>query len=236
MKKNFLVYFCIAGIILLVLYSLFRISALRSFQFFGGLTARVRTENRVIALTFDDAPTQFSNEIVDLLDRKGIPATFYLIGANIEKYPSQTNYIIEKGHEIGNHSYSHQRFLMKSPAFIEEEVEKTNKYIRESGYAGEITFRPPYGKKLFALPWYLNRHGIKTITWDVEPDTYHSGDSAKIIEYTLEHTRPGSIILMHPFCETECEADRKALPQIIDALSSRGFKFVTVSELLKYNE
>lgn len=225
----------LAIIILLVpLYGLFLLSKSRTFQFFGGLTHRVETTEKVVALTFDDAPTEYSNEVVDLLVEKNIPATFYVIGMNIEKHPEETKYIVSKGHELGNHSYSHQRFLLKSVSFIDEEIQRTNKLIKESGYTETITFRPPTGKKLFALPWYLSQHNISTIMWDVEPDTYVSGDKDAIVAYTLENTKPGSIILLHPFCKEQCRADREALPIIIDQLKSKGYQFVTASEILGY--
>lgn len=226
----------VIGILLLGLvsaYTLFRISKLRTFQFFGDLVARVDTDKKVVALTFDDAPNTYSNQVVDILAEKNVSATFYTIGQNMEKYPEEAKYITDHGHELGNHSYSHHRFLLKSWSFIDHEIQTANQLIRDAGYEGEITFRPPNGKKLFLLPWYLQQHSMKTIMWDVEPDTYVAGDTAALVDFTLAHTQPGSIILLHPFCESECEADREALPQIIDRLQEQGYQFVTISELLE---
>lgn len=220
--------------VLVVLYGLFQLTKLRNFQFFGGLTSRVETNEKVIALTFDDAPTQYSDEILQLLKEKEVTATFYVIGQNIEQMPEEAKRIVEAGHEIGNHSYTHKRMVLKTPSFIENEIEKTNKLIRDIGYTGEITFRPPYGKKLVLLPWYLKQQNMKSIMCDVEPDTYFAGDAKKMIQYTLEHTKPGSIILLHPFCGEQCEANREALPVIIDELKKDGYRFITVSELLQY--
>lgn len=217
-----------------IMYALFQISKSRSFQFFGGLTHRVETTQKVVALTFDDAPTPHTPEVLDILAQKQAKATFYVIGENMEKYPAIASQIVESGMEVGNHSYSHPRFLLKPQAFIEQEIEKTNKLIRQTGYKGEITFRPPHGKKLFGLPWHLHKHGIQTITWDVEPDTYYSTKD-EIVTYTLEHTKPGSIILMHPFCDS-CGADREALLDIIDRLKTQGYTFVTVGELLSHKK
>lgn len=225
---------CVVVALLALAYALFLVSKSRSFQFFGGLTQWVATEEKVIALTFDDAPSVHTGTALDILDAKGIPATFYVVGKAMEQSPDVVVDIVRRGHELGNHSYSHQRFLLKSPQFIATEIERTNALIRAAGYADEITFRPPNGKKLIALPWYLRQHGIKTIMWDVEPDTFHVGDADAIVQYTLEQAKPGSIILMHPFCEEVCAADREALPRIIDTLQSRGYRFVTVSQLLSY--
>ena len=238
-KRMFLVVIAILSGLLISGYILFQISKSRSFQFFGNIIPRVNTSEKVIALTFDDAPTKYSGEVVDILKEKGIKATFYAIGHNIEQNPDEAKYIVENGNELGNHSYSHQRFLLKSPSFVESEIEKTNDLIRNTGYKGEITFRPPFGKKLFALPWYLSQHGIKTIMVDVEAETYMpqlESDSEKtqfLVDYTVGRTQPGSIILLHPFCEA-CSSSRQAIGQIIDKLQSMGYKFVTVTELLSY--
>lgn len=233
MKKKLILIVLLITLFLFSVYGLFQVSKSRTFQFFGGLTSRVETQEKVVALTFDDAPSAFSNQVVDILNEKGIKATFYAIGKNIEEYPDEAKYIVVNGNELGNHSYSHQRFLLKSWQFIDSEIQKTNQLIRDVGYQGKITFRPPNGKKLFLLPWYLKQHNIKTIMWDVEPDTYFQGESQAIVDYTLENTKPGSIILIHPFCDTNCAADREALPQIIDSLQEQEYKFVTISELLK---
>jgi len=230
-KKTIFV-LAIIGLFFLVSYSLFQVSRLRDFQFFGGLTYRINTTQKVVALTFDDAPSDFSDQVVDILAAKQVKATFYLIGQNIQNTPESAKYISENGHELGNHSYSHQRFLLKSPSFVHREISLTNDLIRQTGYTGPITFRPPYGKKLFVLPWYLNRHNIPTIMWDVEPDTFADRNPQALVEYTLANVKPGSIILLHPFCESVCQADRLALPLIIDELKSLGYQFVTVSYLL----
>lgn len=194
-------------------------------------------QEKIVAITFDDAPSaSTTEEVLDILDRKNVKATFYATGENLEKYSVEAKKIVEKGHELGNHSYSHQRFIFKSQSFVRSEIEKTNQLIRDAGYKDEITFRPPNGKKLFILPWYLSSNNIKTIMWDIEPDSYHQ-DSAELIEkYTLENVKPGSIILLHPSCYEVCSADRKALPKIIDGLREKGYYFVTISQLLGYSK
>lgn len=232
MKKKITIS-CWILLILLIIYLLFQLTKLRNFQLFGGLTSRVETDEKVIALTFDDAPTIYSDEILEMLKEKNIKATFYVIGKNMEEFPEETKRIVAEGHELGNHSYSHKRFVLKSYSFIDEEIQKTNSLIRTVGYKGEITFRPPTGKKFILLPWYLKQHNIKTIMWDVEPDTYVPGDRDAIIQYTLQNINPGSIILIHPFCGEVCEADRAALPVIIDELINDGYTFMTVGELLQ---
>ncbi len=239
-KSFVVIIFAIILLLLIIGYVLFQVSKSRTFQFFGGITHRVNTSEKVLALTFDDAPSNYSDEVVNILEEKGVKATFYVIGQNIKNYPNETKNIVVHGHELGNHSYSHKRFLLKSSSYVETEIQKTNELLRNSGYKGEITFRPPNGKKLITLPWYLQRNNIKTIMWDVEPDTYvpkNLNENTKIqflVDYTVSHTKPGSIILIHPFCES-CGSGRQALKQIIGELQSEGYRFVTISELLTYD-
>ncbi len=229
--KIFLITLGILLIVVAVLYGTYRLMNSRTYQVFGTLITRIDTDEKVIALTFDDAPTAYTDEVLDVLKQKEIHATFYAIGQQIEKYSEVAKRIIADGNELGNHSYSHQRMIFKSQDFIDSEIQTTNRLIREAGYEEEITFRPPNGKKLFGLPWYLSKHDIKTIMVDVEPDTY--GTTAEFfVSNAVENTKPGSIILLHPFCET-CGEQRKAIPIIIDALKEEGYTFVTISELLQ---
>jgi peptidoglycan/xylan/chitin deacetylase (PgdA/CDA1 family) len=125
--------------------------------------------------------------------------------------------------------------VFKTPSFIASEIEKTDREIRKAGYVGEIQIRPPYGKKLVGLPWYLARHHRKTIMWDVDPLTDRNVDRStdRIVEFVLSRVRPGSIVLLHPMYKGR-EATRAALGPIIDGLHARGFRFVTVNELLAY--
>jgi peptidoglycan-N-acetylglucosamine deacetylase len=225
-----LITLAVAATLLATTYALFEISKSRTFQFFGDVTSRVETDEKVVALTFDDAPSPYSDEVLNILSAKQVKATFYVIGRELEKYPDEGVRIAEAGHELGNHSYTHERFLLKSISFIDDELQRTNERIRATGYMGTITFRPPYGKKLFTLPWYLSKHGITTVTWDVEPDTFGT-DTDFLVQYTLDHVQSGSIILLHPFC-VSCQADRDAMPLIINGLKDKGFRFVTVRELL----
>jgi peptidoglycan-N-acetylglucosamine deacetylase len=202
---------------------------LRTFQFFGGLTASVETEQKVVALTFDDGPTKNVDQLLPLLEKYDVKATFFLIGKDIEKHPEEAKKLVEAGHQIGNHTYSHNRMVLKSPSFIKEEIEKTDEWIRKVGYKGEIDFRPPFGKKLVGLPYYLSQHNRETIMWNTEPDTYFTAVSDKV-NYVMENMKPGSIILMHPMYDQTGDSFQ-AIEEILEKLTNDGYKFVTVNEL-----
>ncbi|MCD4839222.1 polysaccharide deacetylase family protein [Neobacillus sedimentimangrovi] len=219
------------GILLfvLLLFSINQLMNSRTYQLFGDLINKVETDQKVVALTFDDGPTNKNPDLLPLLEKYHAKATFFLIGADIEKYPEEAKKLVEEGHQLGNHTYSHDRMVFKTPSFIKEEIEKTDRLIREAGYKGEIVFRPPYGKKLVGLPYYLKKHDRKTILWNLEPDSYFTSASDKI-KYVKENIKPGSIILLHPWYGDSAE-ELKAIG-ILQELSNEGYEFVTVEELI----
>lgn len=121
--------------------------------------------------------------------------------------------------------------IFRSPAEIAREVEETDRVIRTAGYDGEITFRPPYGKKLVALPRYLAANDRTTIMWDVAYDSDGGpGTSAELAQATVAASRPGSIILLHPWHGRTTTVH--AIRPIVDSLQRQGYRFVTVAELL----
>ena len=217
-----------------IAYGVWTISRSRDFQLFGTIIPRVETSEKVIALTFDDGPTPAHTQAtLDVLRKKGVTATFFLMGVDIEAHPDETRAIIEAGHEIGNHTYTHPDLTFASEDQAAGEVTRTDDAIRRAGYSGPIHVRPPFGKKLVGLPLHLAKHDRPTITWDVEPESYGdiASDPAKIAAHVLEKTRPGSIIILHVMYDSR-EPSRQALPAIIDGLKARGYRFATVSELL----
>lgn len=212
---------------------LFRISKATTFQFFGEIVPRVETDQKVVALTFDDGPAPEVRDLLDTLDAKNVKATFFLIGAQIVEDPVDARRIVNAGHQVGNHSWSHARMVLKTPSFYARQIEDTDRQIRNLGYRGEIDFRAPYGKKLIGLPWYLAQHHRRDIMWDVAPEGLHDvdGHTDRIVAYVLEHTRPGSIIILHPQYANRAPT-RAAVGAIIDGLRARGYTFLTVSQLL----
>jgi peptidoglycan-N-acetylglucosamine deacetylase len=221
--------------LLLVGYASFELSNARTIQVAGRIVPRMETSEPVIALTFDDGPLAGPTErVLEMLAEREARATFFLIGEAIARNPEQAKRIVEAGHEVGNHSYHHPRFLGLSLGRIAEEIDSTDGLIREAGHVGPIQFRSPYGKKYVALPLHLARTGRTNIFWDVAPDSDPAiaADSARIVRHVLENARPGSIVLMHVMTR-HYAASLAAVPAILDGLRERGYRFVTVSELLE---
>jgi peptidoglycan/xylan/chitin deacetylase (PgdA/CDA1 family) len=224
------------AVALVVPISAWRLSKSRSFQCFGGMVPRVDTSTPVVALTFDDGPSpEYTEEVLSVLREHQVRATFFVTGQALEENMAAARSIVAQGHELGNHSYSHQHMILKSYSFVQQEIESTDRLIREAGYEGDIHFRSPYGKRLIVLPYYLHRTGRLNIFFDVEPESYPevAADAGRIVEHVLDEARPGSIILLHVMVESRATS-REALPGIVQGLEERGFSFVTVSELLTY--
>lgn len=223
----------IAAIVLVVSATLvWQLSKARCIQLVGEVTCRVETEAKLVALTFDDGPTpEGVDAVLAELEPRGISATFFLIGNRMEKFPGQAERLIAAGHELGNHTYSHQRNLGRSQDFYAAEIAKTRALLQRAGSDTKL-FRPPFGKRLIGLPLEVERAGYRTIMWDVEDQPEKFTQASAFAQDILARVRPGSIILIHPMYRHNQTA-RDALPIVLDGLRSQGYEVVTVSELLK---
>lgn len=213
-------------------FGTYRLMNSRTFVVAGELVTRVDTNRKVVALTFDDGPTpEYTEQTLAALAAHNAKATFYLVGAASHANQTQLKEIIAAGHELGNHTYDHERLVFKSGAEVADQFERTDAVFRAAGYDAVTTVRPPNCKKLVVTPWSLARTDRTTITWDLEPDTVAGHDADAMVKYVSDGVQPGSIILMHVMYETGGPM-RAALPRILDELSASGYAFVTISELL----
>src|SRR5688572_18758588 len=150
-----------------------RLHKSRTTQLFGELVTSVERQDSVVALTFDDGPVPlYTDSVLAVLARENVHATFFVIGSSVARHADLAGRIIGAGHELGNHSFAHDRMVLMSQSRIRSEVESTDSLIRRVGATGSIPFRPPYGKRLVGLPWYLERTGRATVLWTLEPDTW----------------------------------------------------------------
>ena len=223
-------------VIIVCLLVAWNISRARGFQVFGELINRVDSVEKVVALTFDDGPwsNRFTDDVITILREHDVKATFFLNGLGIKNHPVATRKLVNAGHDLGNHSYSHKTLVLKGYKEIEEEIESTSALIRSSGFEGEIFFRAPYGKKLLVLPYYLKKNGITSVSWNIEPESYKAvrGSANAMVDHVVRNTTPGSIILLHVLGSGN-GVSREALPLIISGLQARGFRFVKLPELLQ---
>ena len=196
---------------------------------------RADTEEKVIALTYDDGPYfPYTNQLLDILDGYQVKATFFEIGRNIEKHSEIVPMIVARGHELANHSYSHTDMMFKPREFLLSEIEKTDQLLQELGVKQDsISFRPPLGRRFVVLSYLLSQMHKKQIIWDVNSHDYKNTLTAEdIANRVIDNVRSGSIVVMHDG-GGERSKTLAATEIIVKDLQSKGYAFKTVSELLK---
>lgn len=183
-----------------------------------------------VAMTFDDGPhAQLTPRLLDLLKQRGIKATFFVIGQNAAEYPEILNRIAAEGHEIANHSFTHPSLATLGEAGVREQLEKTHQTVLKTTGVNMKVMRPPYGALTETQRrWVKANFGYSVILWDVDPLDWKFRDASRVEREILGHTKAGSIILTHDIHKSTIDA----MASTLDALAAKGFKFVTVSELL----
>ncbi len=183
-----------------------------------------------VALTFDDGPSlSMTPEYLKILRDKGVHATFFLIGSQVEREPSLAALIANDGNEIGNHTYSHLNLKKASLADAASNILEGQKAIEQDAHQELSLLRPPGGELNEPVIHEIQKMGYTVVLWNIDPqDWRENATSSQIINNVMTNLWPGSIILLH-----EGKAPTlKALPQLIDDITRRGYKIGTVSELL----
>lgn len=183
-----------------------------------------------VALTFDDGPhPENTPRLLDILRERGVKATFYLIGELVARHPDVARRTLAEGHEIGNHTWSHRFLTLQSSHSIATELEQTHEAVEAAVGAPPTTLRPPYGAVTKRMTrWIDHRFGYPTVLWSVDAEDWENPGSPVIAERLVSGARNGSIVLAHdPLAPTV-----DAMPETLDRLLTRGFHFVTVSELI----
>jgi len=202
-----------------------------TYQLFGDYVARVETDDKVVAVTFDDGPSPVHTpRVLDILDEHGTKATFFMMGLNVERFPAVAREVIRRGHEVGNHSYSHPKMIWMTPRRIRDEIERTDALLRGVGVTGDIFFRPPHAAKFVALPYVLREMGKLSVLGDVDPEEWKRPSAATMTASVLRQTRPGSIIGFHDPAGAETE---QALDDVLRTLAGQGYRFETVGQLVR---
>ena len=191
----------------------------------------VHVDEPYIALTFDDGPSAtLTPKLLDLLAAHHIKATFFVIGENVAEHPEIVARAAREGHEIGNHSWSHPNFGKMSDDNVRSQLRRTDDAIRSATGNRPTLLRPPYGSiTAREKRWIHDEFGYRVILWDVDPYDWKRPGPAVVRNRILKETQRGSIVLSHDIHPGTIEA----MPSTLDALEAKGFKFVTVSELLR---
>src|SRR5437762_3241923 len=191
----------------------------------------VHVDGPYIAMTFDDGPSAtLTPKLLDLLAAHHIKATFFVIGENVAEHPEIVARAAREGHEIGNHSWSHPNFGKMSDDGVRSQLQRTDDAIKSATGARPTLLRPPYGSiTAREKRWINDQFGYQIILWDVDPYDWKRPGPSVVRNRILKETRPGSIVLSHDIHPGTIEA----MPSTFDALEAKGFKFITVSELIR---
>lgn len=212
---------------LMVLAAALRFSGGGSVPAEGG--AEIPEGEKYVALTFDDGPRRGTTDrLLDGLKERGAAATFFLIGEQIEDNADLVARMAEEGHQIGNHTWSHQRLDGAPQDQVSQEVERTEAALEALLGGGEYWLRPPYGQVNAGTEASFS---VPLVKWSVDPRDWESRDTGKVLCAILENVKPNSIILLHDIYPTSVDAALK----VVDRLQAEGYWFVTVEELLRIN-
>jgi peptidoglycan/xylan/chitin deacetylase (PgdA/CDA1 family) len=183
----------------------------------------------MIALTYDDGPSKYTQEILDLLKENNSAATFFVLGSQASKYEETIKQMIDDGNQIGNHSYDHKRLTSLNDEELYNQINKTDNLIYEIALYRPFVMRPPYGSTNEALIDKLQKPIIK---WSIDTRDWESRNAEEITKIIYENVKDGDIILMHDLYESSLEASKIVIPELIN----RGYQLVTVSELSENRE
>ncbi|MBQ6892313.1 MAG: polysaccharide deacetylase family protein, partial [Clostridia bacterium] len=183
---------------------------------------------KYVALTFDDGPSgRFTRNLLKGLRERDVQATFFLCGYRMEEYPELTERIFREGHEIGCHGYSHSGMASMSRREVAEEIGRMRALLPEGC---RLTFlRPPGGLSSDAVEQVAEAQGLTLLSWSVDPRDWATQDTWSVEKAVLQKVKDGDVILLHDMSDSSV----RAALDIVDDLQSRGFRFVTASELAR---
>ena len=192
--------------------------------------SRVNVRGPYVAMTFDDGPHPVNTpQLLDILKRRNIRATFYVVGTNARRYPAIIKRMVAEGHEVGNHTVNHKHISKINLEQVRAEVLGCQRAIVAACGVKPRTFRPPGGHINNKLKvWLYNEFGYSTVLWAVDPQDWRRPGPAVVAQRIISNTSAGAIILAHDIHAPTIVA----MPKTLDGLLARGYRFVTVSQLI----
>jgi peptidoglycan/xylan/chitin deacetylase (PgdA/CDA1 family) len=205
-------------------------------QLFGSAFFGTPGRSKLIALTYDDGPNDpHTQNLLDVLDKHRVKATFFLIGRYVEMRPEIARAVAERGHIVGNHTFSHPNLVFASQVALRSELERTEAVITQAIGAHSRLFRPPFGARRPATLRVAKRVGLEPIMWSVTCWDWSAPSTEYIVNKAARGIRGGDVVLLHDGGHLEFGADRSrtvaATDEIIRRCKGEGYQFVTVPEM-----
>ncbi|MDL2280483.1 polysaccharide deacetylase family protein [Selenomonadales bacterium OttesenSCG-928-I06] len=207
-------------------------------NFYGPIVSHGSSNEKIIALTFDDGPySPYTEQILDVLKEKNVKATFFIVGHNAASNPEIVKRIVSEGHQIGNHTYNHIDLLKTSNKEMIEELSSTNKILFEITGQEVKIMRPPFGAKDANVVKTAQEKGLQVITWSVDGKDWLNRGVDITSNEILTKATSGDIILLHDGDEVKSENSREqtviVTKIIVDELIKQGYELTTVDKLLE---
>jgi peptidoglycan/xylan/chitin deacetylase (PgdA/CDA1 family) len=195
---------------------------------------------KVVAITFDDGPNpKYTPQLLDILKNKGVKATFFVVGLHVKKYPDIAKRIVDEGHDIGNHTYTHKDLVPSTRRMVLAQVHKTEHVIKKVTGVRTNLFRPPRGIYSSAVRRLLvDEKKYRMILWSVSSVDWRGLNPKAILRRIVRYLRPGAILLFHDSGAlvrregASRENTIDALPMVIDHLKAKGYEIITITEML----
>ncbi len=207
----------------------------RSSQLFGPSVYHGPRDRPLIALTFDDGPSEATPELLELLESHGVRATFFQCGVSVERLPEVTRRVAAGGPEIGNHGYAHTPLFLRSPRFVASQVRQAQQVIEDTTGTPPRLFRAPYGGRWFGLREVQRELGLIGVMWTSIAMDW-KWPSARVASRLLRAAQNGAIFCLHDGRSAVPGADIRntieAVSTLLEQLPRQGFRCVTVSEML----
>lgn len=208
----------------------------RASALFGPSVYRGSGVRRSIALTFDDGPSEGTLPLLETLQNHSVPAAFFMCGVNVRRLPAVARQVVARGHEVGNHSDNHPYMVLRTPGFIGREFADAQRtIIGETGVTPRL-MRAPYGLRWPGMRGMQRQLGLLGVMWTVIGHDWEWG-SERIAKFVLDRATPGGIICLHDGRDIRPRPDTSqmlaAVKEIVPRLLDQGYKFETVSEILR---
>jgi peptidoglycan/xylan/chitin deacetylase (PgdA/CDA1 family) len=188
------------------------------------------TNSPVIALTFDDGPAPGVTErILDALRTHGLRATFFMIGEKVAAAPELASRVLQEGHELGHHTYTHRKLTELSDAEVESELDQTDTIFQKILGRRAEWFRPPFGALRQDQAARVRKRGMRIAMWSVDSEDWRGGSGTEVTERILTHIHPGAILLCHDFPPT-AESIETTLTRLIEL---KRYRAGTLSDLVQ---